>query len=139
MCYWLQQNTDNLTTFFIFLFIFWNSITGVVSSVSGYIMLAWMVLNTSGDATSSIYGIPLVFTVIACAVGFKWENLHTLQWNGYFYAALSLLGVGMVVFSRAKDWCKNENEQKEGKGNRISLLGGGANNGNFTPYGSGNM
>ena len=67
-------------------------------------MLAWMVLNTSGDATSSIYGIPLVFTVIACAVGFKWENLHTLQWNGYFYAALSLLGVGMVVFSRAKDW-----------------------------------
>ena len=53
-----------------------------------------MVLNTSGDATSSIYGIPLVFTVIACAVGFKWENLHTLQWNGYFYAALSLLGVG---------------------------------------------
>ena len=80
---------------------------GVVSVVGSYLMLAWLVLNVNGDVASSLYGLPLVFSVIACEVGFKWENKGTLQWTGFLYAGLSLFGIGMVLSVRLLDWCGN--------------------------------
>jgi len=98
---------------------------GVVASVGGYLMLAWMVLNTSGDVASSTYATCLVYSVIACAIGFKWEHAGTLKWQGGLFGGLSFLGVALVIGARATEWCRRPTKSVGKKdGPQKSLLRG---------------
>jgi hypothetical protein len=116
---------------------------GVCCVIGSYLMIPWLILNTSGDVAACLYGIPLIYNVIACTVGFKWERKSTLPVNEWIYAGLSLLGVFSVLIVRMKYWCchnsslgVDEELNDRNRTLRTSLLGS-QENGHLSKSGDG--
>ena len=103
--------------------LWYGVLPGVVSVVGSYLMLPWLIMNTSGSVTASVYGLPFVYSVVVCAIGFKWEKKNgSLTYMDSLYAGLSLLGVCIVIIPRMKHWWSHDTTLSFGNGLDADLL-----------------
>ena len=90
-----------------------------LSALIGYLGLAWLILNASGDVAAAIFGLPLTAsTVIILAKGGELPDVVLVC------AGISTIGLGFVLGCRCQEWQLRGRQDRQDDDLDESLLRG---------------